>query len=343
MASRIVTTNEMEMLLALYHLRYLTAGQIHQLWYGTRSRNAADIRLCRLAASGLIERRRCVISNDTAYSLTSSGLRRLRELRNGDFRPTPPLSPTYLPHHLATSAVFAALAQGPAVVWEQLPFSWIGTLGAAIRFEESRRDEFGALRTRTALLRPDAIVSVGKAGPRVFVELDRSSECIREGDERRSIRRKLRAYGTVLLKGKVGDAQTWYAGAFPDGRAARVVFVLARTDRQSQNRIFRDRRIRSIETAARDVEPRIDVKCLYLGDVFGLREACGLAAGSAPAASASVPELRLLPADVHQLATFYRLAVGALRNQENADPALRTAAHDAKAVLKRLREGGEAR
>jgi hypothetical protein len=278
MAAKTISWMEVEMLYALHHLRYLTTEQIHSVWFAGRTLHSCRWRLCRLREASILDRVSVpqLGTWGCAWRVDKGGRRRLRASKQRHFVGDQPLTVTLIPHQLEVNQVFLDLADGEPV-WGRLPFSWSSSNRNAFHFEQRRRDDFGVLRTRNARLIPDAlIVPTSPAGPRVFLELDRSTECVREADGRRSVRSKLRAYQIFLTTGD------WYAQAFNDDRPARVVFVLSRQDLNSRDPAERDRRKRSIKTEARKVAPHIDLHTVYLDEVHELRAACGLATRVAP-------------------------------------------------------------
>ena len=263
---------EVEMLHALYHLRYLTAEQILTAWYEKRALSGGMQRLWRLSAAGILQRTDTLNSHyGVAWSVGPEGLRVLRDVKAERYVTQKSLSVPYIPHQIDTNAVFLELADGEPV-WERLSFSWSATKGNSFAYQERRRDDFGVLRKRNARLIPDALITPkSPSKPRIFLELDRSTECLQEEDGRTSIRRKLRAYRTFLFTG------SWYEQAFRDERPVRVVFVLARRDSRAAAPYLRDRRKRSIAAAAGEVAADVPLKVVYLDDTDELQAACGIA------------------------------------------------------------------
>ncbi len=113
-------------------------------------------------------------------------------------------------------------------------------------------------------LSPDAVIAPRGRGPRIFLELDRSTEPITERRGRRSIVRKLKTYRTVFVLPQPGEDRPPYAALFGDNRPARLAFVLAR-DTRGQRR-------KSILAAANDVAPELEISCIPLADVTALRD-----------------------------------------------------------------------
>ncbi len=265
-----ITKPDAEMLRALHELRYLTVAQVQRVWFAERTGDGARIRMSRLSSERLVQRVPLNATGGSAYRLTNDGVACLRTKRAGDFSLYEDLSQLYLQHLLATNDVFLALA-GDVAQWDDLPFTWEGSHRARLPYVELMGGEHGAaLRRRRRMLAPDAVVSPqrGQPGPRCFLELDRSTEAIAEAAGRNSIIGKLKAYRTLLRQPVPGTTLTAYDSRYRDRRPARVVFVVDSGDPAG-------RRLRSIAEAAKLV-PDIDVRCVALADVGGLRDAFGL-------------------------------------------------------------------
>jgi hypothetical protein len=83
---RILDQIEAQMLMGLWHLRYLSTEQIYRLWYGNRSFDACVKRLSRLGGDGLLARRRLPHPKwSVAWSLGTEGLQELRRLFEGEW------------------------------------------------------------------------------------------------------------------------------------------------------------------------------------------------------------------------------------------------------------------
>jgi hypothetical protein len=313
MLSRRLQELDVELILGLHHLRYLTMVQIRSLWAPERSHEAVRKWIGRLEAVGLLRSMRTNDIDTRVVQLALAGYRALSEHRDGVFRPTRALGPHFLPHHLAVNDVFAALIRQTPVVWSALPWRWLTR--TCLSWRERRLDEFGVVQSRRAVLWPDAVVEV-PCTSRVFVELDRSTECLRESDERRSIRRKIKGYASALLDAahqKSGDAQ--HDHTFVDDIVPKLLFILTRHDRRQG-----DRRQQSILRAASDIDVRLSVQCLYSDEIEAIRNSCGLDTAAEKSSGAPNASLALTVAEAGDLQRLYRLAVSlAPRTADNID------------------------
>jgi hypothetical protein len=267
-----LSQREAESFLVLYHLRYLTQEQLGRIWYSERSSGACDRRLRRLREKGLLNRVHIGHPKWTsAWTLTGEGIRTLRGLRDGEFHSSRPVSSMFLPHLLQTNEVFLKLSGGEWL-WDRLPFRWRGSHRASFEYQDN--SDGG----RNARLTADAVITPRGHGPRVLLELDRSSERIRKQDRGRTIEGKLTAYKLFLtgrpLSGLTVN-QTWYAKAFGDEKPARVIFALGKeSDSKILKRNLQRRAAKILEMAA-DICPEIDVCSMTLEEISGGKEIFG--------------------------------------------------------------------
>ena len=280
---------EAGMLLALWHLRYLTSTQIQGLWFKDRTLGATQKRLSRLKAAGILDRVRWFEDEHRAAWLVGiEGLRWLRRNRQEEFQPTKPLSVQFIQHLIDTNQVFFILA-GDERVWGRLPFVWRGSHETTLPYGRYLSADRG-LDQRQAVIRADAVVEPRGALRRIFIELDRSTECIAAKEARRSIEGKLDAY-RQSLHGRNHDGQTWHAATLRDRRVPHVLFLASKNDTSCRDPALRDRRIQSIEKAAEKVfgfTHRDWVTVTSLRSCAAIRQVLGLAsdAGVAPPAPA---------------------------------------------------------
>jgi hypothetical protein len=189
------------------------------------------------------------------------------------------------------------------------------------------------------VIRPDAMLVHHAARRRVFIELDRSTECLSPQDGRRSITRKLEGYRT-FLHGRASDARRWSEHVFADGYATRVLFVLSRRDSRAHDPENRDRRLRGILHRAAEVFGCADqspIRCVYLDDAPGIAKVARLDAAHAEAppprrATVSSDEVTAL-SDLYDsfIALFQRV-----RRESRAREHARTVGRRARAVLERM-------
>jgi len=330
-----LTWIEAEMLLGLWHLRYLATNQIHRVWYSQRTEDACRKRLSRLGAEGIISSIKLLDSPwRSAWHLGASGLRRLRSLKPGEYPPTKPVRPQFISHMLDTNEVFLHLA-GAEFRWGCLPSKWQGSHRAGIRYEY-----YADYSSRRGLLRPDAIITpTNRNAPRVFLELDRSTECIRARDGRRSIEGKLKAYKSVIERG-------WYHKVFGDERPAVLLFVLSKDDERARSMALRNRRVRSIQAAVRKILTlrQLGVEICYLKNRAAIRRICSVDGNALERPTRPAEELAtsvISSAEVEQLLTFYRWSIEAYRrisSQSRVKGPLRASAAAAGTLLKRLQK-----
>ena len=319
------TPTELLLFDALYHLRYLSTEQITQKWFSERGVESTARRLRKLRARGLLESSSCnhpMWSN--CWRLGSASLPILRQQRFRRVDPYPPLKPMFLAHLLDTNSVFLALSQEEED-WDNLAFSWAGSHRSIMRF--------ASLEDRRRSVTPDALISVHSkpTAPRVFLELDRSTEPVAHINGRRTIESKLTAYAALLNEPLPGESRTPYAAIFGDSREPRVLFALAKDDRRAKAPSARNRRMRSIYSVASKVGLEAYVQCVYLRDAQGLRVASGLETGSIARA--------LTDSGIRKLHAFYHDAVSTLRKMPLSDETrarLSRRAREAKRVLQDL-------
>ena len=98
-----------------------------------------------------------------------------------------------------------------------------------------------------------------------------------------------------------------------------------------------------MESAA-ELTPELSVRCVSLADAAALRHECGLASAAAVPRRAAAAA-RVSASGIRKLTTFYREAVGALREVGLTDErrrAIGPVVRDARAVLERLAESSGA-
>ncbi|MFC1611074.1 replication-relaxation family protein [Myxococcota bacterium] len=324
----ILSQREGEMLVGLWHLRYLATVQIQALWYPDRSGDACDRRLRVLQKEELIERVGIRAHGwPSAWRLRNGGLQKLREFKDGEFAGYERLTERYLPHLLETNDVFLKLEW----VWERLGFEWLGSHRSLLAF----RHGGGRSRSRNRVVRSDAVVTPKADGHRVFVELDRGTESIESRTGRTSIVGKLKAYES-FLNGRRADGKTWYRSTFGDERGARLLFVVPQSRRESIRKA-------SILKAAASF-PRLDVRCHTADDEPGLVDAVGVVPTCGKANERQKPMTRVEKIevgveDVGKLLTFCSSTVTKLKELLGDDPdraRLRALAQEARVVLSRM-------
>jgi len=275
----------------------------------------------------------------SAWRLGREGFRKLQELKARRFASYRDVTPTFMPHLLSTNQVWLQLAQGERV-WGKLPYRWRGSHHAGIPYVSD-------LPRKRRLLRPDAIIEPAaySSGRRIFIELDRSTECIRERDEQRSITGKLKAYNGLLNIPHAGLGRVFYKNTFNDELEPFVLFVLTRVD-------VCDRRRRNILGAAKKVfgaHYAALVGAVYLTDTKLIHRICGLP----PVASirqrttarrsvrpSSCDGVHVTQAQLHDVKRYYRESVEALRKFLPRDRRneMRAIAKTARVVLQQWQE-----
>ena len=162
---RVIGDREWDMLLGLWHLRYLVTDQIFRAWFPDRTMQACRTRLSRLAAEDLLKRSP---SNDRsrrwAWRLGQAGHAALEAKLGRELKPYQELTPQFIPHLVETNDVFMGL-NSAGWPWESLPFDWLGSHRCGLPFEQVvRHPDTGAAVRRNKLLRPDAIVLAKGSG-----------------------------------------------------------------------------------------------------------------------------------------------------------------------------------
>ncbi|MFC1609557.1 replication-relaxation family protein [Myxococcota bacterium] len=253
-----LTTSESHFCRVLGELRYLSSEQIYGLWFADRPLLSVKRRLRKLRVAGYLRSvRRQIDGRGVAWRLGGRGFRLLRDLFGDDVGWYQDVKAQFIEHLLDTNKVWITLGE-PHPVWAEIGFSWLGSHRARFEFASLERN-----RRQTRYVNPDALVRARGPGPRLFLELDRSTETIKERAGQRSIVGKLKAYRAAFVLPLPGQRHSAYAAKFRDGRAPRIVFVLSR-DR-------RGKRADSIANVAQEVTPDLDVSCVQLDDANALR------------------------------------------------------------------------
>jgi hypothetical protein len=263
----ILSESERDLLRSLTHFRLLSDEQIKDGWYRSHTPKGFRNRVTQLLDERILHADRHPTQRGRIFRLSAAGIRKLRQLHHMEIEHHRSPSPLFQRHLLETNEVCLRLGKrDDGVTFARLPFTWEGSHEVQLTFTKGGRNR---------RLRPDATVTPKQgAGARVFLELDRSTECIKKRSRRRSIEDKLETYGEFLHGRSIAGlraASTWYETTFDDGRRPSLVFVLTKRDARSKLTAYRHRRIANIVSVARKVCPQVDLHCVYIDDVEQLR------------------------------------------------------------------------
>ena len=249
-----------QLLKALAEARYLSGGQLRELFFVGRDESVARKRLKELAAErqgqgALIERIPFATRDEkngvgAVWALTAAGYIEV-EVATGDSvdRPSSVLQPEYFTHHLSFTSLYAGLLAAPVLASRpRLPagaprlvrqkalvrnyattnhptWRWVVTPdGTQLPW---RQYVSGELKER--LIKPDAILELPGLKRRLFLEGETGSHTIkaRSSDKPGSSMAKAARYEEYATAWCDGSAKrTWYQAQFIDGLKPELVFIV---------------------------------------------------------------------------------------------------------------------
>jgi Replication-relaxation len=348
----------------LARVRYLTKEQAWRLVYPGRWESKVSERISALESLGLLRRSRSngsrleVRAVDgrpmDVIALTPAGYRlALGSLGELPKVPTLDVGAQYLRHATGVVELYLAMVgAGPERLGPRnrrgvkrsspklkaapapLPIDWTWTPGESVSIpispkeRQQRRPKISpspvAEDAGSTVLCPDAVIEFKQTRLRVFVEWETGTNPLNSG-KRAALMTKFDRY-EELFRGISGllESKTWYASAYPDGYAARVVFALHSQQRKT-----------NVATAFEEWVKRFAPRFEYAPKVFALyifEEAGAMLARMAGSASpqaqnsttppTSAEAERLRPGRVsvrgEQLVTFARVLGSALRTMDEA-------------------------
>jgi hypothetical protein len=256
----ILTDRDRALLAVVAVARYVSAEQVHRLFFDGSSKKQTYRRLAKLCQPG-------------AKPGEGACLRRL-QYRRADGTPAPvwALAPygravaerevpwvgapaatdigaRFLEHTLVLNDVLAGMIQrlraSATAPLADLPFRWHAENDEALSFQVVD------LRTREwqrAALKPDAVVLVPARRRRLFIEAETGTQSIATANPERTgaVLAKLTRYRTFITVPAEGSSATWYERAFVDRYEPRLVFL-----------VHSDNRRRKVEGAVRSALGRL--------------------------------------------------------------------------------------
>jgi hypothetical protein len=222
--------------------RYVTAAQAHRLLAPGHDKAVTSRRLARLCELGpnpgddaylsRLEYRRSNSLPFPVWTLTPHGRALAEPVAPGPVATVQPgVGIQFIARILAMNELLLALIlaarRSELAPLADLPFRW-GVADELLRFEVFDRVATGR---RAAVLRPGAVITLPRAGRRIFLEPEVGSTSFAPADPREGhVKRRMERYTSYFLSFTDRDRKkTWYGAAFPDDFYPEV-FVLAQTE-----------------------------------------------------------------------------------------------------------------
>jgi hypothetical protein len=240
--------------------RYVSADQVHRLFFDGSSKKQTYRRLAKLCQPGAkpgegaclrrLQYRRADGAPVPVWALAPFG-RSIAE-REVPWLGSPAatdIGARFLEHTLVLNDVLAGMIQrlraSTTAPLADLPFRWHPENDDALSFQllDPRTREW-----QRAALKPDAVLTVPARRRRLFLEAETGTQSIATANPERTgaIVAKLARYRTFFTVPAEGSSVTWYQRAFVDGCEPRLVFL-----------VHSDRRRRKVEGAIRSALGRL--------------------------------------------------------------------------------------
>lgn len=227
--------------------RYVSADQVHRLFFEGSSKKQTYRRLSKLCEPGAkpgegpclrrLEYRRREGTAVPVWALAPWG--RVVASKAYPFLRPPASSDIghqFLEHTLMLNEVLTslvlALRESAAAPFADLPFEWLSEDDETLQFEWSSIDRKGD--QFKAVLKPDAILEGKLVRRRLFLEAETGTQSIVTSHPGRSgaIVSKVRRYVRFIGGFRPGTRQTFYSAAFDDTLQARLVFLVHSDERK---------------------------------------------------------------------------------------------------------------
>jgi hypothetical protein len=248
----ILTDRDRALLAFVAIARYVSAEQVHRLFFDGSSKKQTYRRLAKLCQPGAkpgegaclrrLRYRRADGTPAPVWALAPDG----RSIAERDVPWLGSLSTTdvgarFLEHTLVLNDVLAGLVfrlrRSATASLTDLPFRWHAENDDALSFQavDPRTREW-----HRAALKPDAVVDVPGRRRRLFIEAETGTQSIATANPERTgaVLAKLARYRIFLTVPADDSSATWYRRAFVDGCEPRLVFL-----------VHSDRRRRKVEGA----------------------------------------------------------------------------------------------
>ncbi len=228
--------------------RYVSADQVHRLFFEGSSKKQTYRRLSKLCEPGAkpgegpclrrLEYRRREGTAVPVWALAPWG--RVVASKAYPFLRPPASSDIghrFLEHTLLLNEVLTGLVvrlrRSPEVPFSDLPFEWLSEDDETLQFEWSG---YGREPKGKSVLKPDAIVEGNLFRRRLFLEAETGSQSIATShpDRGGSIVAKVRRYMRFVNGCIPGERRTFYDVAFEDSLAARLVFLVHSAERKER-------------------------------------------------------------------------------------------------------------
>ena len=228
--------------------RYVSADQVHRLFFEGSSKKQTYRRLSKLCEPGAkpgegpclrrLEYRRREGTAVPVWALAPWG--RVVASKAYPFLRPPASSDIghqFLEHTLLLNEVLAGLVlrlrSSPEAPLSGLPFDWLSEDDETLRFEWHALDRGPQGKS---ILKPDAVVEGKLFRRRLFLEAETGSQSISTAhpDRGGSIVAKVRRYMRFVNGSEPGIRRTYYEAAFDDSLAPRVVFLVHSAERKER-------------------------------------------------------------------------------------------------------------
>lgn len=228
--------------------RYVSADQVHRLFFAESSKKQTYRRLSKLCEPGgkpgegpclrRLEYRRREGTAVPVWALAPWG--RVVASKAYPFLRPPASSDIghqFLEHTLLLNDVLVGLVlrlrNSPEAPLSGLPFDWLSEDDEALQFEWGSLDKQGMGKS---VLKPDAIVEGKLFRRRLFLEAETGSHSIATSHPERggSIVAKVRRYVRFTSGLHMGTRRTYYDVAFDDSLPARLVFLVHSVERRER-------------------------------------------------------------------------------------------------------------
>lgn len=232
--------------------RYVSAEQVHRLFFDGSGKKQTYRRLAKLCQTGTrpgegaclrrLQYRRADGTPAPVWALAPYGRSIAeRELPWLGSPPATDVGARFLEHTLVLNDVVAGLVlrlrRSATAPRADLPFRWHAENDDALSFQvlDPRTREW-----QRAALKPDAVADVPGRRRRLFIEAETGTQSIATANPERTgaVLAKLARYRTFFTVPAEGSSATWYRRAFVDGCEPRLLFL-----------VHSDRRRRKVEGA----------------------------------------------------------------------------------------------
>jgi hypothetical protein len=253
-----ILTNRDRALLAFIGVaRYVSADQVHRLYFEGKSKKQTYRRLSKLCQPGgkpgegpclrRLEYRRSEGTGVPVWALSPYG--RIVAIRCYPFLRPPAahdVGHQFLEHTLVLNDVLAGLVlklrRSLVEPFAYLPFLWLSEDDETLQFDWSPQGRISSEHFK-AVLKPDAVIESRVRSIRLFLEAETGTQSITTATPGKSgaITNKVRRYARFVHGLKPGTMKTFYKVAFDDTFVPRLVFLVHSAERKaSVEKVLKD-------------------------------------------------------------------------------------------------------